>query len=233
MVGGARVSDSYTDLEIQGAGMTSQRTRDRMAERLQEQGIRHMQVLNVMRRVPRHLFIEEALAHRAYEDTALPIGFGQTISQPWVVARMTEILLECGPVGGRVLEIGTGCGYQTAVLAEFFSQVISVERIQALQKKASVRLQRLGLEHCEVIFADGMSGWPAGAPYSAILAAAAPWGIPEFLLEQLEPTGCLLLPVGKGESQELTLVQWSGQRWESRTLGQVKFVPMLGGLKGA
>ncbi len=222
---------SFTPQEIQGAGMTSSRTRGRMVERLREQGIHNERVLDLMRRVPRHLFIEEALAHRAYEDTSLPIGFGQTISQPWVVARMTEAIVEHGLDGGVCLEIGTGCGYQTAVLADLCSQVISMERIEALQAKSRERLQRLGLRNCRLQLADGMLGWPKDAPYRAILAAAAPRQIPQALLEQLAIPGGLVIPVGDGETQELRLVLRSEQGFKEKSLGVVKFVPMLGGIQ--
>ncbi|NNM50817.1 MAG: protein-L-isoaspartate(D-aspartate) O-methyltransferase [Pseudomonadales bacterium] len=212
--------------------MTSPRTRDRMVERLQEQGINNLHVLDVMRRVPRHLFIEEALAHRAYEDSSLPIGHGQTISQPWVVAKMTEALLEAGGGHGHVLEVGTGCGYQTAVLAELFDQVVSLERVKPLQDKAREKLQRLNYLHCELHYADGMQGWPEHAPFDGILAAAAPWGVPQALVDQLGPQGCLVLPVGRGEVQELLRIQRCGEEIQQQTLGQVRFVPMLGGLRG-
>ncbi len=221
----------FTAQEIQGAGMTSPRTRERLVERLREQGIQNERVLDLMRRVPRHLFIEEALAHRAYEDTSLPIGFGQTISQPWVVARMTEALIEHGLDGGVCLEIGTGCGYQTAVLAELCTMVVSIERVEALQAKTRERLQRLGLSNCRLQLADGMLGWPKGAPYKAILAAAAPRQIPKALLDQLAVPGGLVIPVGGGETQELRLVLRSEQGFKEKSLGVVKFVPMLGGIQ--
>ena len=175
--------------------MTSQRTRERLAQRLREQGITDNAVLQVMRNTPRHMFVDEALAQRAYEDSALPIGYSQTLSQPWIVARMTELLLAAGPPR-RVLEIGTGSGYQTAVLAQLVDQVYSVERIKPLQVKARQRLRALRLKNVQLRHADGGIGWEGEAPFDGIIATAAPETIPPDLLAQLGPGGRLIIPVG-------------------------------------
>ncbi|WP_455217052.1 protein-L-isoaspartate(D-aspartate) O-methyltransferase, partial [Kaarinaea lacus] len=181
--------------EHQGIGMTSQRTRDRLVTRLQEEGITNRQVLELIRNTPRHIFVDEALASRSYEDTALPIGYGQTISQPYVVARMTSVLLESGPLN-KVLEIGTGSGYQAAVLAPLAGEVYSVERIRPLLDQARKRLSELQLRNVRLKYSDGSWGWPEFAPYDAIIATAAPEQVPESLLEQLSIGGRLVMPVG-------------------------------------
>ena len=188
-----------------GIGMTSARTRDRLVQRLIEQGIRNREVLECIRSTPRHLFIDEALSSRAYEDTALPIGFGQTISQPYIVARMTEALLEVGPLH-NVLEVGTGCGYQTAILAALVPRLHSIERIEALHLRAQQRLQELGATHVRLRHGDGYEGWRANAPYDGILVAAAPPEVPEALLRQLAPGGRLVMPVGDDRKQVLLRV---------------------------
>ncbi len=210
-----------------GIGMTSQRTRNRLVQRLQERGIRDPAVLAVLRSVPRHLFVDEALASRAYEDTALPIGHGQTISQPYVVARMTEALLEGGPCS-RVLEIGTGCGYQTAVLAGLVDEVYSVERITPLLRRARARLRELGLYNTNLKPGDGTAGWRQSAPYDGILVTAAADEIPEQLLTQLTEGGRMVIPVG-GESgeQELIRVTRRGDEYHCETLDLVRFVPLV------
>ena len=214
---------------IQGIGMTSERTRRRLTQRLQEEGITDPKVLALMASTPRHLFVDEAIAHRAYEDTALPIGMGQTISQPYIVARMTEILLRTGSLE-RVLEIGTGSGYQTAVLAQCVDRVYTVERISALQSKARKRLAELRLLNVEYKYADGTLGWPEKAPYDAILVTAAPETVPQELLAQLAEGGRLILPVGaQDEVQELQLIQKIDGEFETHHLEKVKFVPLLGG----
>tara|TARA_R110001583_G_scaffold44474_2_gene141063 strand:- start:3011 stop:3679 length:669 start_codon:yes stop_codon:yes gene_type:complete len=214
--------------DIQGIGMTSRRTRDRLIARLVEQGIVDQRVLEVMRELPRHLFVDEALSHRAYEDTALPIGFNQTISQPYIVAKMTEILLNGGSPE-RVLEIGTGSGYQSAVLACLVGKVFSVERIQPLQQKARARLSQLGLRNVYFKHADGGFGWPEKGPFDAITCAAAPEQIPPELYPQLAIGGRMILPVG-GDRQELRLVIRTGEtEYEHQVLEGVKFVPMLSG----
>jgi protein-L-isoaspartate(D-aspartate) O-methyltransferase len=215
-------------IAIEGIGMTSRRTRDRLIERLMDQGIRDYRVLDVIRATPRHLFLDEALAHRAYEDTALPIGHNQTISQPYVVARMTELLLAGGALG-RTLEIGTGSGYQTAVLAQLADHVLSVERIRPLLDKARRRMKLLGLYNTTLRHADGGFGWPAKAPYDTILSAAAPQEIPAELLDQLDDGGRLVIPIGDEQGQQLVLVQREGDVFERSVVEPVRFVPFLSG----
>ena len=208
--------------------MTSARTRDRLVERLRAHGIKSEAVLNQIRNVPRHLFVDEALASRAYEDTALPIGLGQTISQPYVVAKMTEALLE-GFTGENVLEIGTGCGYQTAVLAPLVKKIYSVERIPQLLKKTRQRLRSLDIYNVQFRPGDGWEGWPKYAPYDGIIVAAAAPVVPARLLEQLAPGGRLVMPVGAPGYQELMLVTRRQDHYEQRTLGGVSFVPLVQG----
>jgi protein-L-isoaspartate(D-aspartate) O-methyltransferase len=211
---------------IAGIGMTSARTRDRLVERLRAHGIRSEAVLNQIRNVPRHLFVDEALASRAYEDTALPIGHGQTISQPYVVARMTEALVD-GFEGEKVLEIGTGCGYQTAVLASLVKKIYSVERIPALLRKARQRLRNLDIYNVQFRPGDGWEGWPKYAPYDGIIVAAAAPVVPQKLLEQLAPGGRLVMPVGAPGYQELMLVTHHHDHFEQTSLGGVSFVPLV------
>lgn len=208
--------------------MTSQRTRERLVQRLREQGIESPAVLEVMRSTPRHMFVDEALAQRAYEDSSLPIGYSQTLSQPWIVARMTELLLAAGPVQ-RVLEIGTGSGYQTAVLAQLVGQVYSVERIKPLQEKARQRLRTLRLKNVQLRHADGGVGWKSEAPFDGIIATAAPETIPPDLLAQLAPGGRLIIPVGI-ETQYLTVVTRTEDGLETETFDEVRFVPLRSGL---
>jgi len=217
-----------TPLQLQGIGMTSQRTRDRLVQRLTQQGIKNKDVLEVMANTPRHLFVDEALSHRAYEDTALPIGFGQTISQPYIVAKMTEILLRQGPLES-VLEIGTGCGYQCIVLAQLVGRVYSVERIAPLQEKAKQRAQLLRVNNVKFKHADGNWGWPDEGPYDAILSAAAPDHIPVELAQQLKVGGTLILPVGDQHKQDLTMVTRTEDGFKKQILEPVMFVPMLSG----
>lgn len=217
-----------TPLQLQGIGMTSQRTRDRLVQRLTQQGIKNQDVLEVMANTPRHLFVDEALSHRAYEDTALPIGFGQTISQPYIVAKMTEILLRQGPLES-VLEIGTGCGYQCIVLAQLVGRVYSVERIAPLQEKAKQRAQLLRVNNVKFKHADGNWGWPDEGPYDAILSAAAPDHIPVELAQQLKVGGTLILPVGDQHKQDLTMVTRTEDGFKKQILEPVMFVPMLSG----
>ncbi|HEU4655742.1 MAG TPA: protein-L-isoaspartate(D-aspartate) O-methyltransferase [Steroidobacteraceae bacterium] len=212
-----------------GIGMTSARTRERLVQRLREQNIHDPRVLEQIRNVPRHLFVDEALATRAYEDTALPIGQGQTISQPYVVARMTEALLE-GTPPRKVLEIGTGCGYQTAVLAPLVSYVYSVERIGNLLERARARLKELGIRNVHLRHGDGFQGWAAHAPYDAILMAAAPLALPPVLFDQLAPGGRLIAPVGPEGRQELVRMTKRGDEMHTEKLGLVSFVPLLKGL---
>lgn len=208
--------------------MTSQRTRDRLLGRLSDQGITSMEVLDVIRSTPRHIFLDEALSHRAYEDVALPIGYNQTISQPYVVARMTEALLRSGPLG-KVLEIGTGCGYQTAVMAQLAKSVYTVERIKPLLDRARGNLKLLGLRNIEFKHSDGSLGWADRGPYDAIITTAAPQQIPQELLVQLAEGGRLIIPVGKGDKQELKLISRRGNEYASEVLEQVRFVPLLVG----
>ncbi|NLD15097.1 MAG: protein-L-isoaspartate(D-aspartate) O-methyltransferase [Gammaproteobacteria bacterium] len=209
--------------------MTSQRTRERLVQRLYEEGLTNMQVLEVIRSTPRHLFIDEALAHRAYEDTALPIGHNQTISQPYTVGRMTELLLAGGPLD-KVLEIGTGCGYQTAVLAQLVERVFSVERIQALQERAKERLQQLNIRNVVYRWADGWTGWNALAPYNGILVTAAAREIPQDLLDQLAPGGRMVIPVGEEQGeQHLYLIEHTQHGFVRQVLDPVRFVPLLSG----
>lgn len=213
-----------------GIGMTSQRTRDRLVLSLEDEGIRDRRVLEVIRATPRHLFIEEALASRAYENTALPIGHGQTISQPWVVARMTELLLAAHRPLQKVLEVGTGSGYQAAVLAQLVPQVYSVERIQPLLARARQALAGLQLRNVHLRNSDGTGGWEANAPYDGILVTAAPRVIPEALLEQLAEGGRLVAPLeGENGAQRLTVIDRTPEGLEREFHEQVVFVPMLPG----
>lgn len=212
---------------IHGIGMTSQRTRDRLIERLREKGIRNEQVLEVMRRTPRHLFVDEALSSRAYEDTALPIGYNQTISQPYIVARMTEILIETRPQ--KVLEVGTGSAYQAAVLAQLVPKVYTVERILALVPFARQRLRELNLRNVSLKQSDGSWGWPQQAPFDAILVTAAPAEIPPALLDQLADGGRMVIPVGTGSGQTLAVITRKGDGYRREDIEPVSFVPLVGG----
>ncbi len=218
-------------LKFEGVGMTSKRTRDRLIQRLVEKGITDQSVLDVMGSTPRHIFLDEALSHRAYEDTALPIGYGQTLSQPYIVARMTEILLGAGGQLNRVLEIGTGSGYQTAILAPLVGEVLTIERIKPLQDKARERMRLLGYRNVRFKHADGGLGWPEEGVFDGILSAAAPRSIPQNLLDQLAPNGVLVIPVGD-EPQTLTMVIREGESDNFRTekLEPVRFVPLLSGV---
>lgn len=215
-------------LQHHGIGMTSQRTRERLIERLYEEGLSNPHVLEVIRRTPRHLFVDEALAHRAYEDTALPIGHNQTISQPYMVGRMTELLLAAGPLD-KVLEIGTGSGYQTAVLAQLVERVFSVERIQSLQDRAKERLAELKLRNVVFRWGDGWEGWNALGPYNGIIVTAAATEVPQALLEQLALGGRLVIPVGAGDVQELLLIVREEDGYSRHVLDAVRFVPLLNG----
>lgn len=209
--------------------MTSRRTRERLIARLREQGISHPGLLKVMLETPRHLFIEDALASRAYEDTALPIGFNQTISQPYIVARMTELMLETGPLD-KVLEVGTGSGYQTAILAQLVNRVHSVERIYPLQQRARRCLQDLNLRNVRLKHSDGGWGWDEYAPYDAILATAAPSEIPESLLTQMSRRGVMVIPVGQGRTQILKRITRTEVGYEVEEIEPVNFVPFLPGV---
>lgn len=220
-----------TPLDLTGSGFTSARTRDRLMTRLMAQGIGDAQVLDIMRQTPRHVFVDEALAHRAYEDTALPIGHSQTLSQPYIVARMSEILLAAGP-RQKVLEIGTGSGYQTAVMAQLVGTVHSIERIKALQEKARERLKALGLNNVRLRHADGMQGWPGEGEYDGIIGTAAALGVPPALVDLLAVGGRMVLPVGAGQQQMLMLVCKTPDGITQQALEPVHFVPMLSGVVG-
>jgi protein-L-isoaspartate(D-aspartate) O-methyltransferase len=216
--------------EALGLGMTSQRARDRMIERLRsEGGISDERVLNAMRLLPRHLFIDEALASRAYEDTALPIGHGQTISQPWVVARMTQALLEFGQPR-KVLEIGTGSGFQAALLAMLVDEVYSVERIDELLRQARRRLRRLGFAKVRCRHDDGKSGWSDAAPFDAIIVTAGAQAVDPALIAQLAPDGVLVAPVGGRGGQQLLRLRHTAAGISEEQLAAVMFVPLLPGL---
>jgi protein-L-isoaspartate(D-aspartate) O-methyltransferase len=213
---------------LQGIGMTSRRTRERMVSRLSQQGIKNNKILDVMCNTPRHIFMDEALSSRAYEDVALPIGYNQTISQPYIIARMTELLLEFGRLA-KVLEIGTGSGYQAAILAQLVDHVYSVERIWALQKKAKSRLWDLKLKNVSYLHDDGILGWPEHAPYDGILVTAAPSEIPEALLRQMALGGIMIIPVGKAGNQTLQRIIRTKDGFEAEELEPVSFVPFLPG----
>ncbi|HET8700072.1 MAG TPA: protein-L-isoaspartate(D-aspartate) O-methyltransferase [Nitrococcus sp.] len=214
---------------VTGIGMTSPRTRERMVARLNEAGITDLRVLNAMRQVPRHLFVEEALASRAYDDTALPIGYGQTISQPFVVARMTQVLLE-GRELHKVLEVGTGSGYQAAVLASLVPQVFSIERLRVLHNRAQRLMRELRLGNVRLYFGDGYKGWPAEAPFEGIILTAAPATVPKGLAEQLALGGRLVAPIGAGRNQSLVVCERTDQGLVRRDVSRVSFVPMKHGL---
>ncbi len=216
------------DRRRKGIGMTSQRTRERLVERLRDEGIKDSRVLAAVRDVPRHLFVDEALASRAYDDSALPIGLGQTISQPYVVARMTEALIEDG-IPESVLEIGTGSGYQAAILAQLVPMVYTVERIGHFSRLARRRFRELGLYNVRVRHGDGFEGWAAHAPFAGIVLTAAPDDVPEVLLQQLAPGGRLVAPVGRREYQELVRYTRRDDGLEREMIARVSFVPMLGG----
>jgi len=218
-----------SEFDLQGIGMTSARTRARMVERLKDNGIVNMDVLDTIRSVPRHIFVDEALAHRAYEDSSLPIGFGQTISQPFVVALMTQTILETAPQ--RVLEIGTGSGYQSAVLASLVRRVYSVERIKGLIERAKERLSALKMRNVLIKYDDGTLGWPQQGPFDAIIVTAAPERVPAELLEQLDEGGRLVIPVGAGEVQELRVIERTGQEFNETVVEYVRFVPLLRGMQ--
>jgi len=221
--------DCHTSEELSGVGMTSQRTRNRMVERLLAGGVRHARVLEVMAAEPRHLFLDEALAHRAYEDTSLPLGLGQTLSQPWIVARMSELVVQVEPQ--RVLEIGTGSGYQTLILSRLVQSVWSVERIAALQSRARQRLVRLGAHNVNLRHADGAMGWPRAAPFDVILLTACASELPQPLLSQLRDGGVLIAPLADREGRQwLTRVRRRGQVFDHQRLEEVRFVPLLEGV---
>lgn len=212
----------------QGIGMTSQRTRERLIQRLMDQGITRFEVLEAIRSVPRHLFVDEALAHRSYEDTALPIGYGQTLSQPYVVARMSELALAQGRPK-KVLELGSGSGYQTAILASLVDEICAIERIKPLLERARKQLRALRVRNVRLRHGDGLDGWASEAPFDLILGAAAPEHLPTQLLEQLAPEGRLILPVG-GERQQLMMVTATPEGYVEEVIEEVNFVPMVRGV---
>ena len=215
--------------ELSGIGMTSQRTRDRMVSRLAKAGIQDQRVMDVMAREPRHLFLDEALSHRAYEDTSLPIGHGQTLSQPWMVARMSELVIAEKPAS--VLEIGTGSGYQTLILSRLVDKVWSLERIRAHHARARTRLARLGAYNTRLRLTDGAHGWPEAAPFDVILLTACASELPSALLAQLSDLGTLITPLEDSDgTQWLTRVQRRGHSYEHQRLEQVRFVPLLEGV---
>jgi len=217
------------NVDRKGIGMTSQRSRDRLAKTLEEMGIQSRQVLEVIKSTPRHLFVDEALASRAYENTALPIGYNQTISQPYIVARMVESVLVSGSMD-KVLEIGTGCGYQSVILAQFARQVYTLERIEPLLSRARERFYALKYNNIRAMHGDGTQGWPKYAPFDAVVVSAAPVGVPTALLDQLTVNGRLVIPVGKSGDQKLLLITRTEQGFEEERLDWVSFVPMLEGL---
>lgn len=214
---------------VSGIGMTSERTRERLVSRLQQKGIRSQRVLDQIRNTPRHLFMDEALATRAYEDTALPIGLGQTISQPYIVARMTEALLQDDELES-VLEVGTGCGYQTAILAPLVRRVYTVERLAALQEQAKVHFRLLKLRNIRSKHSDGNLGMPEFAPYDGIIVTAAPEGIPRALVEQLKIGGRMILPIGADNGQVLVKVTRTATGYDRELMEPVLFVPLLKGV---
>ena len=214
---------------VDAIGSSSQRARERLIARLTDEGITDARVLDVIRATPRHLFVDEAMAHNAYEDTSLPIGHGQTISQPYIVAVMTAALIKDG-IPQRVLEIGTGCGYQTAVLAQLVDRVLSIERIRLLQERARERLKSLGLHNVRYRTADGALGWPDVGQFEAIMVTAAPATVPEALIAQLAPGGRLVIPVGEDANQELLMIQRTDTGIRRKLLRFVRFVPLLSGV---
>lgn len=214
---------------LQGIGMTSQRTRDRMVQRLREQGICNEELLQQMAVLPRHIFVDAAISHRVYDDIALPIGFSQTLSQPLTVAMMTERLLALPERPKKILEVGTGSGYQTALLAKLFDQIFTLERIGSFQFKVRERFDALALDNVQLRHGDGFLGWPEQAPFDAILVTAAPVEIPLPLIEQLKPDGCLILPVGEEGKQQLIQVQRTAHGLQTEVLADVRFVPLLEG----
>ena len=224
-----------TQFNLQGIGLTSRRTRDRLVDHLKASGIKDEGVLDVIATVPRHIFVDEAIAHRAYEDKALPIGHGQTISQPYVVARMTAALLaslrRAGREPRRVLEIGTGSGYQTAVLASLVETVFSVERIRDLLERARTRLRAMDVHNVRLRHDDGNLGWAAEAPFDAVLVTAGASHVPDALMEQLRDGSPLVIPVGRGDVQQLKLLERDGDAWRAQTLEDVRFVPLVKGTR--
>ena len=213
----------------EGIGMTSMRTRKRLIDRIRNQGIKNERVLEIMMSTPRHLFIDEALSHRAYEDTALPIGDKQTISQPYIVALMTGLIIE-GPLPvKKVLEIGTGCGYQTAILSQLVNWVFTIERIASLQTETRQRLPELGYRNISYLNGDGFLGWESNKPFDGIIVTAAPQTVPQILLDQLATGGKLVIPVGSEDSQRLRIITRTQSGFDEQLREAVRFVPMLKG----
>lgn len=217
-----------SEIQLDGIGMTSLRTRNRLIERLKEQGINNISVLDVMKSTPRHIFVDEALAHRAYEDDALPIGHNQTLSRPYIVAKMTELLIENG-LPKKVLEVGTGSGYQMSVLAQLVTDLYSVERIKPLLDKARRRARLLGFKNVKFQHADGGFGWAQQGPYDAILSAAAPEQVPEELLQQLAEGGRLVMPIGDARKQQLIVIDKTDSGYDEKIIETVNFVPLVSG----
>ncbi|OUU73760.1 MAG: protein-L-isoaspartate O-methyltransferase [Methylococcaceae bacterium TMED69] len=215
--------------KIQGIGMTSQRSRNRLVSKLREMGIKNEKVLDIVAETPRHIFIEEALASKAYENSALPIGYGQTISQPFIVALMTQVLIESGQMR-KVLEIGFGSGYQTAILSRVSGQVFGVERLSSLVERAREKIWELKISNIHLRHGDGMMGWEGHSPYDAILVAAAPSFVPEELLNQLSEGGRLIIPIGINENQKLMLYSKTDNEIVEKEIQAVKFVPLLPGI---
>jgi len=211
--------------------MTSMRTRKRLIDRIRDRGVKNEQVLEAMMDTPRHLFIDEALSHRAYEDTALPIGEKQTISQPYIVALMTDLLMEGPQPIKKVLEIGTGCGYQTAVLSQLGGWVFTIERIASLQTETRRRLMELGYHNISYLNGDGYLGWESNQPFDRIVVTAAPRTVPQTLLDQLAPGGRLVIPVGGEQSQRLRIITRTPSGFDEQQREPVRFVPMLKGRK--
>ena len=211
---------------ISGIGMTSARTRNRLVSRLKDQGITSNDVLEQILNVPRHLFVDEALSTRAYEDTALPIGMGQTISQPYIVAKMTEAIFQNNK-RNKILEIGTGCGYQTAILSPFYKKIYSVERIPEILRKTKKRLRNLNIYNVNFRLGDGWKGWPKYAPYDGIIVSAAANEVPKNLLKQLIDGGVLVIPIGETGKQELQLIEKNDKIFKYTSLGYVSFVPLV------
>ena len=218
------------EFDLQGIGMTSRRTRDRMVKRLREAGIADERVLDTMIAVPRHIFVDEALAQRAYEDSALPIGHGQTISQPYLVAAMTAAIVGTDPAPRRVLEIGTGSGYQTAILATLVDEVFSIERIGGLVERARQRLRALKLTNVSLKHGDGSLGWPEHATFDAVLVTAGASHVPDAVMDQMADGAHLVIPVGNGDVKELKRLVRAGDAWRQETLDHVRFVPLLKGI---
>ena len=226
----ASAAPFYADYP-ENLGLTSERLRLRMVDRVRSQGVTDETVLAALASVHRHLFVDQALASRAYEDAALPIGHAQTISQPWVVARMLAAVCESSPKPIKVLEVGTGCGYQAAVMSKVFGQVYSIERVRPLYDTAKERMRQMGCRNVHLLFGDGMLGWAAHAPFDAIVVAAAGLKIPQALLEQLSVGGRLIAPEGQAQQRLMMMTRQSPQHWVRQELEAVRFVPLKPGVQ--